>query len=156
MTTSWDLRSEAATKIGTDLALGESHRAEVCAMLLVNESRGVRVISMTNAAGVSGSFVVPEFELSRLSAWANAEGWRITALIHSHAFSPALSLVDRTMLRRFGVPLIVICWNQGRPKGKLYGPASGTMVLANDVAPDDGGLANLVRQFCICESGMGS
>jgi len=93
--------------------IAAAHGLEVAGLLMENDDGEQRIQRAPNLHNEPGNVEIPRWWFDRMLARRDRSGFRPVAFFHSHLSSLELSELDRTSLRNFPLPWIVLLARDG-------------------------------------------
>ena len=109
-------------------ALLDASQGEFCAALLLGPNDLQQVVTVPNVAAAGDTFTITLSAWDVVERFANAQGSRVSALIHSHRATTTMSMRDRSEWARGGLPWIVVARFGGALAYAVYPPPRSVAV----------------------------
>ena len=120
-------------------ALEDSGGREICAVVLEDRQGGQEVIRVRNWSRDVDGFFIATSELRRIERYAERQGCKVLAFIHSHSSSLELSDRDRRSLEHSKYPWMVVCLGAFGLQTTFYeNPAQLNIRSSEEVRVDEG------------------
>ena len=101
-------------------ALEDSGGREICAVLLENVKGDQAAVRVPNWSRDFDSFFVARSEIKRIERYAERNGYKILAFIHSHRSSLELSDTDRMSLEHSNYPWVIVILSDSGLHTRFY------------------------------------
>jgi proteasome lid subunit RPN8/RPN11 len=99
----------------------EAGSREVCGLCAVDGLGELRLLPLTNQAGLPGAFEISRSEEAVVRVAAAQRGWEIVAFLHTHPHhAPEMSQRDAIAFERDTVPWIIVGTPTTSPQQRSY------------------------------------
>ena len=102
------------------LAIRDAGRREVCGLVLRHATGNQEFLRLRNLAELPTSFEIGNSEVLRAERYAQLQGARIEAFIHSHHTTLELSAADKTSIKVSNVPWITILLGKATIRYRVF------------------------------------